>query len=117
MQALNARDVAIDYAFMVTVEKFMRHGQPDVPDYMISGSRGDFSGVGDIHFFYSADEVLYGALPDFEAACAKAGVPCTVFARPGMVHCYCMLPRAPVGLSNILDRELCWREPVEGPHR
>ena len=67
-------------------------GQPDVPDYMISGSRGDFSGVGDIHFFYSADEVLYGALPDFEAACAKAGVPCTAFARPGMVHCYCMLP-------------------------
>ena len=92
MQALNDKDVAIDYAFMVTVEKFMRHGQPDVPDYMISGSRGDFSGVGDIHFFYSADEVLYGALPDFEAACAKAGVPCTVFARPGMVHCYCMLP-------------------------
>ena len=92
MQALNAKDVAIDYAFMVTVEKFMRHGQPDVPDYMISGSRGDFSGVGDIHFFYSADEVLYGALPDFEAACAKAGVPYTAFARPGMVHCYCMLP-------------------------
>ena len=92
MQALNAKDVAIDYAFMVTVEKFLRHGQPDVPDYMISGSRGDFSGVGDIHFFYSADEVLYGALPDFEAACAKAGVPYTAFARPGMVHCYCMLP-------------------------
>ena len=92
MQELNARDVAIDYAFMVTVEKFMRHGQPDVPDYMISGSRGDFSGVGDIHFFYSADEVLYGALPDFEAACANAGVPYTAFARPGMVHCYCMLP-------------------------
>ena len=22
-----------------------------------------------------------------------------------------------VGLSNILDRELCWGEPVEGPHR
>ena len=92
MQALNDKDVAIDYAFMVTVEKFMRHGQPDVPDYMISGSRGDFSGVGDIHFFYRADEVLYGALPDFEAACAKASVPCTAFARPGMVHCYYMLP-------------------------
>ena len=40
----------------------------------------------------TADEVLYGALPDFEAACAKAGVPYTAFARPGMVHCYCMLP-------------------------
>ena len=92
MQALNPRDVAIDYAFMVTVEKFMRHGQANVPDYMLSGSRGDFSGVGDIHFFYSADEVLYGALPDFQAACKRADVPCTAFARPGMVHCYCMLP-------------------------
>ena len=92
MQALNDRDVAIDYAFMVTVEKFMRHGQDNVPDYMISGSRGDFSGVGDIHFFYSADEVLYGALPDFEEACRRAGVPYTAFARPKMVHCYCMLP-------------------------
>ena len=86
MQALNAKDVAIDYAFMVTVEKFMRHGRENVPDYMLSGSRGD------IHFFYSADEVLYGALPDFEAACKRANVPYSAFARPGMVHCYCMLP-------------------------
>ncbi len=92
MQALNERDVAIDYAFMVTVEKFMRHGADNVPDYMISGSRGNFTGVGDICFLYSADEVLYGALPDFEAACKRAGVPYTVSARPGMVHCYCMLP-------------------------
>ena len=92
MQALNEKDVSIDYAFMVTVENFMRHGQPNVPDYMTSGSRGDFSGIGDIHFFYSADEVLYGALPDFEEACKRAGVPYTAFARPKMVHCYCMLP-------------------------
>ena len=63
-----------------------------MPDYMISGSRGDFSGVGDIHFFYSSDEVLYGALPDFEEACCRANVPYTAHARPGMVHCYCMLP-------------------------
>ena len=92
MQALNERDVSIDYAFMVTVEKFMRHGCEKVPDYMLSGSRGDFTGVGDIHFFYSADEVLYGALPDFEEACKRANVPYTVSARPKMVHCYCMLP-------------------------
>ena len=92
MQALNERDVSIDYAFMVMVEKFMRHGCENVPDYMISGSRGDFTGVGDVHFFYSADEVLYGALPDFEEACKRANVPYTVSARPKMVHCYCMLP-------------------------
>ena len=31
MQALNERDVSIDYAFMVTVEKFMQHGCENVP--------------------------------------------------------------------------------------
>lgn len=92
MQALNRRDVAIDYAFLETVERFMRHGQEQVPDYMISGSRGDLSGAGDIHFFYSADEVLYGALPDFAEACKRAKVPCAAYARPKMIHCYCMLP-------------------------
>ena len=106
MQELNPKDVAIDYAFMVTVENFMRHGQEGVPDYMISGSRGDFSGVGDIHFFYSADEVLYGALPDFEQACKRSGVKYTAFARPKMVHCYCMLPyfkEAKEDFSKIAD--------------
>lgn len=92
MQALNPEDVSIDYAFMAKAEAFMRHGQEDVPDYMISGSKGNFTGVEDIHFFYSADEVLYGALPDFEAACKRANVPYTAFARPKMIHCYCMLP-------------------------
>ena len=39
--------------------------------------------------FYSN---LITPLPDFEAACRRADVPYTAFARPGMVHCYCMLP-------------------------
>ena len=92
MRALNASDVSIDYAFMVTVEKFMRNGHDDIPEYMIHASKGDLTGVGSMHFFYSADEVLYGAWPEFEKACKAASVPCTVFARPGMVHCWCMLP-------------------------
>ena len=35
---------------------------------------------------------LYGAPEDFKACCARSNVPCTVLARSGMVHCYCMLP-------------------------
>lgn len=92
MQALNPRDVAIDYAFMAKGEKLMRHGQSHVPDYMLSPSLGDYTGVGDIHFYYSTDEALYGARPEFENACRRADVPYTVTTRPGMVHCYCMLP-------------------------
>ena len=92
MQALNASDVAIDYAFMAKTEQFMRHGHNDVPDYMLAPSRGDYTGVGDIHFYYSTDEVLYGALPEYKAACERANVPYTVTVRPSMTHCYCMLP-------------------------
>ena len=36
--------------------------------------------------------MLYGAWPEFEAACRQAAIPYTVTTRPGMVHCYCMLP-------------------------
>lgn len=92
MRALNGRDVAIDYAYMERMDKFMRHGAENVPDYMLSGSRGDYTGVGDVHFFYSEDEILYGALPDYEDACRRAGVPYDVTSRPGMIHCYPMAP-------------------------
>ena len=92
MQALNASDVTIDYAFMAKAEQFMRHGHNDVPDYMLVPSRGDYTGVGDIHFYYSTDEVLYGALPEYKAACERANVPYTVTVRPSMTHCYCMQP-------------------------
>lgn len=72
-------------AFMAKCEKLMRHGQDDVPEYMLAPSRGDYTGVGDIHFYYSTDEVLYGALPEFRAACERANVPYTVTARPGVL--------------------------------
>ena len=33
-----------------------------------------------------------GALADFAEACKRAKVPCAAYARPKMIHCYCMLP-------------------------
>ena len=92
MQALNPRDVAIDYAFMERWSDSCATGGRTCRT-TCSPARGATSPAwGGIHFFYSRDEVLYGALPDFEAACRRAAVPYTAFARPGMVHCYCMLP-------------------------
>ena len=75
-------------------EQVQRHYVDFLSDWRtdLGGKKNFHNGVGDIHFFYSADEVLYGALPDFEEACKRANVPYTVSARPKMVHCYCMLP-------------------------
>ena len=92
MQELNKTDVLIDYRFMSYEHKFMEHGNKNVPNYMLSGSLGNYAGVHDIHFFYSEDEMLYAACPYFIEACKKANVPYTVTHRKGMVHCYVMAP-------------------------
>ncbi len=96
MKALDNRDVMIDSAFMKTVQSFMEHGE-SVPDYMLSGISGDFSGLPCIHFYYGGDEVLSAEAEYFEAACKKAGTPYTMTIEPGMCHCYAMQTRFPEG--------------------
>ena len=59
---------------------------------MIGPDKGDLHGVDHIHFVYSTDEVLYGAKQNFIEACKSCGVKYTVRERPGMIHCYAMLP-------------------------
>lgn len=106
MKALNDKDPAVSAQFMMDVEMYMRHGEIDIPGYMLSGSKGDFTGIEDLHFYYSSDEVLYGAAPCFEKACRKYNVSYTMDVKPGMVHCYCMLPFTPEGRAK-------WREIIE----
>ena len=64
----------VDYAFMERVERFEHKGRNDIPDYMINISKGDYSGVDNIHFVYSENEVLYGAKQNFIDACEKYNV-------------------------------------------
>ncbi len=92
MRENNPKDMMVDCAFMEKVEKFERHGRNDVPDYMIHISKGDLSGVDNIHFVYSKDEVLYGAKQNFIDACEKYGVKYSIREREGLFHCYAMLP-------------------------
>lgn len=97
MEALNPKDLMVDIAFMTRVEKFMRKGRDDIPHWMIHPSEGDFTGFPTVHFFYSEDECLYGALPNFAAALEKRGVPYEVYSRPGMIHCFPVIEFLPEG--------------------
>lgn len=92
MKANNPKDMMVDYAFMEKVEKFERQGRQDVPEFMIHISKGDLTGVDNIHFVYSTDEVLYGAKQNFIDACKKYNVKYTIRERSHMIHCYAMLP-------------------------
>ena len=70
----------------------MRHGHNDVPDYMLAPSRGDYTGVGDIHFLlqHRRGALRRAAGIQGRVRAGKCALPVT--ARPGMTHCYCMLP-------------------------
>ena len=92
MRRNNPYDMMVDYAFMERVEKYERQGRDDIPEFMIHISKGDYTGIKHIHFVWSTDEVLYGAKENFLNNCRKYGVEYTVRERPGMIHCYAMLP-------------------------
>ena len=95
MRSHNAEDPMVDFAFMQRVRNFMIHGNNNIPEFMVSGSLGDYSGIPEITFFYSSDEVVYGAKENFAAAREKYNVSYKVYERPGMIHCYPFLPYFP----------------------
>lgn len=97
MLALNDRDAMVDLAFMDRVGGFLTQGRTDLPEWMLQPSKGDFSNFPKVHFFYSEDEILYGALPNYEAALKRYGVEYEVDSRPGMVHCYPVMTFIPEG--------------------
>lgn len=95
MEAINPRDVMVDIAFMTRVEKFLRQGRTDIPEWMIHPTLGNYEGFPKVTFFYSEDEILYGAMPCFTAALKRYGVPFEVISRPGLPHCYPVMPFIP----------------------
>lgn len=76
---------------MAKGEELMRHGHNDVPDYMLAPSRGDYTGVGDTTFITAPTRCSTARCRN--SSRVRAGkCAYTVTARPGMTHCYCMLP-------------------------
>lgn len=87
MRELNAKDIMVDVDFMENARTLMQNGE-SVPDYMISGTLGDFKGLPDIHFWYGSDEVLYACAENFVKACKEGDVSYTLNVWKGMCHCY-----------------------------
>ena len=104
MKELNAKDIMVDVAFMENVRTLMQHGE-SVPDYMLSGTLGNFKGLPDIHFWYGSDEVLYACAENFVKACKAENVTYTLNVGKGMCHCYPMVSFFPEGKSA--HKEIC----------
>ena len=66
-----------------------------LPDYMLAGPYGDFTGFPKTVFYYGSDEVLYAEAEYYEAAFKKYGARCEMHVGQGMCHCYPMFPYFP----------------------
>lgn len=87
MEALSKKDILLDAHFMVTIRAIMEHGTT-VPDYMLSGIKGNFTNFPMTHFYYGSHEVLYAEAPYFTGACKKYKVPYRMHIGKGLCHCY-----------------------------
>ena len=96
MRALSPRDIMVDDAYMEPAGELMRHGRT-VPDYMLNGTRGDFTGLPPIHLYYGGDEVLRAMAQPFQAACAARGVDFRLTVGEGLCHCYPLMRYFPEG--------------------
>lgn len=97
MQELDKKDVMVGVGFMSSIRSLMEHGRKDVPEYMLTGTTGDFTGLPSIDFWYGSDEVLYACADAFAGACENASVPYTLTVGEGMCHCYPMVKWFPEG--------------------
>lgn len=95
MLELEKLDVAIPASYMKTAIEIMRHGDDNVPDYMLWLQKGDFSNCPRVILMYGSDETLYACAPALEAVMKKYEVDYQMIVGKGMFHCYPVFPIVP----------------------
>ena len=105
MEALNKKDLCVPASFMETIREIMENGE-NLPEYMISGVRGNFTNFPMAHFYYGNDEVLYAEAEYFAKAYEKYGAEYKMHVGEGMFHYYPMMlyfSEAKTAYNEIID--------------
>ena len=87
VNALNHKDVMIDPTYIKTAREIAK-GDADIPEYMLDGTVGDFTGFPKTYFYYGENECLYAFADEFKKAMEKYHVPYEIIVGKGMCHCY-----------------------------
>ena len=90
MNALNHKDIMIDPTYFETAREIVK-GDEDLAEYMLDGTKGDFSDFPKTYFYYGGNECLYAFADEFKKAMEKYKVPYKIIVGEGMCHCYPLL--------------------------
>jgi len=89
LHELNHKDIMIEPTYIKTAREILK-GDEDLPEYMLDGTVGDFTGFPKTYFYYGEYECLYAFAEEFRRAMEKYHVPYEIIVGKGMCHCYPM---------------------------
>ena len=89
LEARSAKDILIDPAYFRTAREIM--AGKEVPEFMLDGTKGDFSDFPKTYFYYGGDECMYAYADYFKKAMEKYAAPYEIIVGEGMCHCYPLL--------------------------
>ena len=92
MLELDKLDVAIPAQYKKTAIEVMRHGEDNIPEYMLWLQRGDYSNCPRVTLMYGSDETLYACAPAIESVLKKYNADHKMIVGEGMFHCYPVFP-------------------------
>ncbi len=94
MLAMKDRDIMNDPASLEVMREILDHGKK-IPEYMLSGSGGDYRGLPETWMFYGSEECFSAKAGFFEKAYAAGKSRCHVRVRQDMCSCYCTAVKFP----------------------
>ena len=90
LNALNHKDIMIEPSYFKTAREIVK-GDYDLAEYMLDGTKGDFSDFPKTYFYYGGNECLYAFAEYFKKAMEKHKAPYKIIVGEGMCHCYPLL--------------------------
>lgn len=90
LNELNHKDIMIEPSYFKTAREIVK-GDADLPEYMLDGTKGDFSDFPKTYFYYGGNECLYAFAEYFKKAMEKHNAPYKIIVGEGMCHCYPLL--------------------------
>ena len=90
LNAFNNKDIMIEPTYFKTAREIVK-GDKDLPEYMLDGTKGDFSDFPKTYFYYGGNECLYAFAEYFKKVMEKYKAPYKIIVGKGMCHCYPLL--------------------------
>ncbi len=87
VNALNHKDIMIEPTYFKTAREICK-GDEDLPEYILDGTKGDFTDFPKTYFYFGENECLYAFAQTFKKAMEKYHVPYEIIVGKGMCHCY-----------------------------